>query len=78
MNKLVKIKWSIDARGSSDEITFWHLVVNECGSDMTFCEGQVFEFGDTSAVFETKSTNRGGITCPACLAKIRAIKAVKL
>ena len=86
MHDVVKIEWTkedcadIDERTEFDkaDANFWHLVVNECGSDMTFCGGQVYTFGDTAGVFKTKTVKRGGITCKNCLDKIKRIKAVRL
>lgn len=86
MHKVVKIKWTCEDTGAYDEVDFdnesdsdiWHLAVDVGGVTGTFCQGQVYEFGVTKAVFKEKIVKRGGITCERCLEKIREIKAVRL
>lgn len=77
MNNLVKILSSDDGEPRDKNLQFWHLVVNESGSQ-TLCEGEFFGYGESGCEFEVKSTKKGGITCPKCLAHIKAMKAVKL
>ncbi len=77
MNHLVKITVNDDGDETLD--TSWHLVdpTNRQG-DATFCTQEFFGIGESACKFETKTVNRGGITCPACLIKIRTIKAIKI
>jgi hypothetical protein len=76
MNALVKILTSDD--GETRRNPKWHLAVSTTGDFATFCEGEFFGLGASGCEYETKTSKRGGITCPLCLEKIREIKKVKL
>ena len=85
MNDLVKFK--TDSEGnllsdgetsheflSEDEMNKWHLinVVTNSGA-YTICGQAISEYDN-----KTKSKEKGGITCGACLGLIRWTKSVKL
>ncbi len=76
MNELVMI--TVDEDGSEVESPKWCLVDSAKGDPVTFCDGQFFGEGQGCAEFKLKEVKRGGITCPHCLKKIKAIKAVRL
>lgn len=73
MNYLVKILVNDD--GEKEENPKWHL--QDPWDVMTFCQGELFDAA-TDCEFIQKNSDRGGITCPDCLRKVREIKAVKL
>lgn len=75
MNYLVKIL--IDDNGEEISDPKWCFIYHE-GGNMSFCDGQYFGEGESAVVYETKSVNRGGITCENCLSKIKEVKSVKL
>jgi len=77
MNELVKIIRDDDGELSNDNS--WHLV--DPSNDMgpaALCTQEFFGLGESIVEFERKSSNKGGITCPECLRKIRLLKDVKL
>lgn len=77
MNILVKIIRDDD--GEYVELPVWHLVDPGCDlGSAALCTGEFFGGGESAVEFETKQVRRGGITCPDCLRKLRAYKAVKL
>ena len=57
-----------------DYLNVWHLE-DPLNGERIFCDG--FTFEDESD-HESKKVNRGGVTCPNCLDKLKAYKAVKL
>ena len=77
-HEVVKITVSDDGDhvASSDQV--WCLVVTACGDAATFCTGEFFGSHQGGAEAESKTVQRGGITCPDCLEKIAMIKAIKL
>lgn len=79
MNRLVKILTDDSGIERRVELQYWHLVdpTNAIG-DATLCEGEFFGVGESGCDYQTKQVQRGGITCPECLSKIKTIKAVKL
>lgn len=77
MNHLVRILID-DSGDKAPKPGDWHLVVNEAGSDMALCSGEVFGEGEGTAVFKEKQVKRGGVTCPDCLRRIRFFKQVRL
>ena len=74
-NHVVRIKKS---EGGESLHQGWHLVSPASPEPSTLCGGEYFGFGLSGAEFDEKWVERGGVTCPACLEIIRAIKAVKL
>ncbi len=56
----------------------WHLVTIGGGSEMALCTGEVFGYGEGSAVYEKKKVERGGITCETCLQMLKLYKSIKL
>lgn len=77
MHRLVKIIKNDDGDPTGDDN--WHLVDpgNEQG-DASLCTQEFFGLGESNAEFETKEVERGGITCPRCLRKVRDYKAIRL
>jgi len=73
---VVKILTSDD--GDKRENRVWCYVVNTDATNRTFCGGEAFGYGESSCEYKDKVVEKGGITCPKCLAMIREIKAVKL
>lgn len=78
MNTLARLYRNEDGDDVRHEEQKWCLVVDSGGSDTTFCTGEVFAFGEGGAAAKVKTVERGGVTCPLCLEKIKTIKAVKL
>ncbi len=76
MALLVKILSSDD--GSKRNNRVWCYFTNESATKRTFCEGEAFGVGDSSCEFKLKEVQKGGITCPKCIAKIKTIQAIKL
>lgn len=76
MNFLVKILSSDD--GEKRDNPVWCLVHVITGGNATLCGGEFFGEGESSCSYETKRTERGGITCEECLRIIKEIKSVKL
>jgi hypothetical protein len=78
MNTLVKIKTD-EYGGECDDANVWHLS-NPASTDCSrsLCSGQAYGFGESEVVFESKTVERGGITCPECLSAIKVLKSVKL
>jgi len=54
------------------------LVIERCGDKSTFCHGEYFGYGASACKFEFKTVEKGGITCPDCLKRIKAIKDIDL
>ncbi len=77
VNDLVKILSRDDGEPVSRKEQVWCLSVVTAGSNATLCSGEFYGYGEGSATFKTKSVNRGGITCPECLARIKKIKAIR-
>lgn len=75
MNHLVKITYDED--GSKKENPKWCLVMNNTDGPRTLCTGEVFGYGEGSAVYTEKKEERG-ITCPECISLIKYFKSVKL
>lgn len=77
MNTLVKI--TKDDDGTITENESWHLVdpCNEQGR-AALCTQEFFGFGESQCEFKTKTSLKGGITCPKCLEIIRTYKRVRL
>jgi len=78
MNNLVKILSSDDGEIRDKENQVWCLVETVCGDSATFCQGEYFGFGASGCEFEVKTVERGGITCPRCIERIKTIKSVRL
>lgn len=76
MHTLVKITHNED--GDKMDRPPWCFSVVRSGSPMAMCSMQVYGYGEGSAKYETKQAERGGITCPQCLAEIKEIKAIRL
>lgn len=58
---IVKILFNEDGEKEND--TKWHLSEFFGDSPRTFCGGECYGDGEGSAIYETKETIRGGITC---------------
>lgn len=56
----------------------WCLVTEICGDNATFCSGEYFGYGASSCKYEIKTVEKGGITCPDCLRRIKTIKEINL
>ncbi|MEM6886269.1 MAG: hypothetical protein AAF571_14690 [Verrucomicrobiota bacterium] len=79
MNEVVKLIKNEDNEIIPESERVWCLVDPGIGdAKRTFCEGEVYGFGEGNANGIEKTVKRGGITCPACLAKLKNYKAVKL
>ena len=79
MNNLVRQLANDD--GEPIEDPKWHLLVTLTGDNALLCTGEFTDDGCHSgngALYEFKSTKRGGITCEWCLKTIKELKAVKL
>jgi hypothetical protein len=75
-NALVKILENED--GEKQRYAKWHLVVTWGDSPRTLCTGEVFGYGEGSAMFKRRFVESGGITCPECLKIIHEMKKIKL
>lgn len=71
------VKFNTDEDGEKME-SLWHYPIALDGSNRAICNGLVFGQGEGSSTYEIKTVQRGGITCPQCLAIIQAFKKVKL
>lgn len=73
-NNVVKIL--IDDDGEEKQNPKWCLV-DPCNYQgrATLCTSEFFGFGESGAVFETKS---GKITCEHCIEKLKRYKSIKL
>lgn len=73
------IKMLTDDDGYKYYNTYWHL---GNGSDSTgksiLCTGEYYGFGESAATFKSRLVDKGGITCPDCLASIKYFKSIKL
>lgn len=76
MNTLVKIIKTED--GELQTNPKYHLVKSDGGSNRAVCTGEVFGYGEGSAEYKLKYTNKGGITCKECLEIIKWFKAIEL
>ncbi len=76
MNRLVMLLTDDDGREYATPV--WHLIDVNGGGYTTFCSGEYFGEGESNCKYRLKEVKRGGITCPRCLEKIKAIKEVKL
>jgi hypothetical protein len=56
----------------------WCLIVKSNGDSATFCDTEFFGYGASACRFETKEVEKGGITCPNCLEKIKLIQSINL
>lgn len=72
------VKILINEDGKKVEAPKWHLVHRFGEAERTVCSGEVFGEGEGSVVFEEKYTEKGGITCPKCIERIKWFKSVKL
>jgi hypothetical protein len=75
---VVNLKTRNDGYSIKKADQVWCLVVTACGDAATFCTGEFFGSHQGGADGDTKTVQRGGITCPDCLEKIKMIKAVML
>jgi len=58
---------------------YWHLVdPTQCAGDASLCTQEFFGPGESAVEFRVRASRRGGITCPLCVTKIKAIKAIQL
>lgn len=73
---LVKILTYDD--GSKSVSNKWHWIEHQAATNRTLCEGVAFGIGDSDVKFVTKTVDKGGITCPACLSIIKQYKSIKL
>lgn len=72
-NRVVKI--TRDDDGRKKDSPKWCLAWDAGGTDVAFCTGEAFGFGESIAQYKEK---QGRITCPECRKKIKALKQVKL
>ena len=79
MNKLVRYITDDDGEEHRDA-HLWHLVdpTYPAGGEASVCETEYFGFGESTLEYETKTAQRGGITCPHCIDNLKRYKAVKL
>lgn len=73
MEQVVKILYNED--GEKEDSPKWHWINTFGDSPRAFCTGEVFGYGEGSAVYKSKT---GKITCPHCIELIKRIKAIKL
>lgn len=64
--------------GEPEEKPKWHLVQTTGDSPRIVCTGEVFGFGEGTAVAKEKTSEKGGITCPDCIKIIKWFKEIKL
>ena len=72
------VKITVDEDGADVDNAKWCLSIIAAGGSQSFCSGQYYGKGESSCEFKDKTVQRGGITCPECLQKIKEIKAIKL
>ena len=89
-NNLVMLVINEDGDELPDHERAWHIVNPlSNGGLQIFCTGEFFNIkvddwnedsigGEGNAWAISKTTQRGGITCPLCLRAIKEIKSVKL
>lgn len=75
MHTLVKL--ITDDSGEEYENPTWHAINPFNDSHRTLCEGHVYGFGESHAIFEIKRVERG-VPCPKCQAILRYFKSIKL
>jgi hypothetical protein len=76
-HKVVKILYDEDS--VKCETPKWHLVEWVFGdSPRTACTGEVFGYGEGSAIYKEKSVLKGGVTCPNCLEIIKWYKGLNI
>lgn len=69
------VRFDTDEDGCEEEKNdIWHWS-DHTNEGRAFCSGQVFGYGESAIKYEAK---KGKITCPECIARIKAIKKVKL
>ena len=78
MNELAMLTVNEDGDIVPHDERFWHLTDDHAGVVELFCTGEVFGEGEGDARAEVKQVQKGGITCPSCLQRIRYVKSVKL
>lgn len=71
------VKFITDDDGES-MAPLWHFPIVVGASNVAICNGHVFGYGESSATYETKVVQRGGITCDHCKHIIKSLKKVKL
>ncbi len=81
----VLAKLSVDEDGeplTDGKETHWHLAESITGNREAklLCTAEYIDDGCHSGLLkcEIKTVKRGGITCPECLEKLKAFKAIKL
>lgn len=72
--KLVKILVSDD--GEKQPSPKWHLTDIFGDSDRALCTGEVYGYGEGSAIFQEKT--KGKITCTKCIEIVKFYKSIKL
>ena len=75
-HKIVKILSGDDYEVRENAV--WCLSEESCGDSSTFCDNEYFGYGASSAEYEVKIVEKGGITCEKCLRKIKRIKELKI
>lgn len=77
MNALVKIIRDDDGQVTKNDD--WHLVdPGNPQGPATTCTSEFFGPGESAVEYEVKNVKRGGITCPDCIRRVKAYKAVRL
>lgn len=57
----------------------WCLVdPANAGGPATLCTGEYFGLGESFCTYKRKSVKKGGITCPRCIAALKAYKSIRL
>jgi len=77
MNNLIKMLVDDDGIEVDIDQQHWHYVDYVAGGNATLCTGEYFGRGESTSKYETKSVQKGGITCPQCIGRIKEIKAIK-
>lgn len=78
MNSLVRILSDDDGTKIPKEDQVWHLYNTFWDGNRVVCSGEVFGEGEGTVTFQTRTTERGGITCKKCIKIIKWFKDKKL
>lgn len=86
MNTLIRFMRDVDpytgelSDKESEYYDKWHLVAPFMESACLFavCSHQVYGESNDAVKYELKYAERGGVTCPSCMEKIKQYKSIKL
>jgi len=73
-----RVKILVHEDGENAKNPKWHLVEQRSGTYETFCQGEVFGYGQSAAEYIREQLKKGGITCPNCITRIKWVKSIKL